>query len=77
MAERDHWTYRFKVGQRTVHTGITTDPDRRETDHKRRWPTGHLVIEGRAKTEEAARDWESTKHKTITPPRSPSRRISR
>ncbi len=73
MAERDHWTYRFKVGQKIVHTGITTDPDRREADHKRRWPSGHLVIEGSAKTEEGARDWEANKSKTITPPRRRSR----
>jgi hypothetical protein len=76
MAEHDYWTYRFKVGQKTVHTGITIDPDRREADHKRRWPSGHLVIEGYAKTEEGARDWQSTNHNTINPPRSPSRRRS-
>ncbi len=41
----------------------------REAEHKRQWPQGHMVIDGHAKTEQGARDWESTKTKTITPPR--------
>jgi predicted GIY-YIG superfamily endonuclease len=70
--KRDHWTYRFKLGNKTLHAGITMDPERREKEHQRRWgDKGRLVIEGRAKTEEGARKWEETKQKTITPQRKP------
>ncbi len=69
MKKRDTFTYDFKVGQQIVHSGFTKDLERRETQHKQRWPKGHIVKIGAAKTEEAAREWEETKHKTITPPR--------
>ncbi len=61
--------YDFKVGNKIVHSGITNDLDRREQEHKQRWPKGHIVQVGIATTEEAARKWEETKQKTITPPR--------
>lgn len=69
MKKRDTFTYDFKVGQKIVHSGITDDIERREMEHKERWPKGHIVKVGVAKTEEAALAWEKTKHKTITPPR--------
>jgi len=69
MAKRDTHKYGFKVGNKTVHSGITNDLDRREQEHKQRWPNGHIVKVGRATTEEAAREWEKTKQKTITPAR--------
>jgi len=68
-SERDIWTYDFLVGNKIVHSGFTNNPDRREAEHRLRWPTGHLRIDGAAKTEEGARAWEQSKHKTITPPR--------
>ena len=69
MSKRDHFKYDFKVGNKIVHSGITIDLDRREQEHQQRWPSGHIVQVGRATTEDAARDWEATKHKTITPKR--------
>ena len=66
---RDTYKYDFKVGNKIVHSGITNDLDRREQEHKQRWPSGHIVKVGKAATEEAARKWEETKQKTITPPR--------
>lgn len=66
MKKRDTFTYNFKVGQKIVHSGITNDLDRRETEHKQRWPD-HIVKVGAAKTEDAARSWEKTKQKTIKP----------
>lgn len=69
--KRDKYTYDFKVGNKIKHSGFTNDPDRRETEHQQRWPSGHLTIVGRIKTEEGAREWEQNKHKTITPPRKP------
>jgi predicted GIY-YIG superfamily endonuclease len=69
MAKRDTFKYHFKVGNKIVHSGITTDLERREEEHQQRWPKGHIVKVGRATTEEAAREWEETKQKTITPAR--------
>ncbi|MFH1477828.1 MAG: hypothetical protein ABIH24_10140 [Verrucomicrobiota bacterium] len=69
MKKRNTFTYDFKIAQKIVHSGITKDLDRREAQHQQRWPQGHIVKVGAAKTEDAARDWEETKHKTITPPR--------
>lgn len=69
MKKRDTYTYDFKVGSKIVHSGITDDLERREAEHKARWPEGHIVKVGAAKTEEAARTWEETKQKTITPRR--------
>jgi predicted GIY-YIG superfamily endonuclease len=70
MAEKRDWKkYDFKVGNKIVHSGITQDIERREVEHQRRWPNGHIKQVGIATTEEGARAWEETKQKTITPPR--------
>ena len=69
MTTRDTFTYDYKIGNKIVHSGITNDLDRRESEHKRRWPNGHIVKVGAAKTETGAREWEKTKQKTITPKR--------
>ena len=56
---RDHYTYLFKVGNKPLHGGITTDPDRREGEHQRNLdPKGHIFIVGNRKTEDGARQWE-------------------
>ena len=69
MSKRDTIKYDFKVGQKIVHSGITKDLDRREQEHQQRWPSGHIVKVGNMTTEEAAREWEQSKHKAITPER--------
>jgi predicted GIY-YIG superfamily endonuclease len=61
--------YDFKVAQKIVHSGITKDLERRETEHQQRWPSGHIVQVGRSTTKDAALAWEETKQKTITPER--------
>ena len=66
-APRDHYRYDFKRGGKTVHSGITKDPDRREQEHKKRFRGGNLSVVGPAVTEKTAREWEKTKRKTITP----------
>ena len=59
MAEpRPYRKYVFKVGNKIVHGGITTDLERREQEHKQRWPEGHIRQEGGPVTEESARQWE-------------------
>ena len=71
MADRNWRKYDFKVGNKIKHSGITSrDLEFRESEHQQRWPDGHIVQVGRATTEEAARGWEETKHKAITPKRS-------
>ena len=38
MSRKATFRYRFLVGSRVVHTGITTDLQRRQREHQRRWP---------------------------------------
>ena len=58
---RDTYKYQFKVGNKTVHGGITNDLERREQEHKQTWAKGHIVQVGRCTTEEGARNWEKDK----------------
>ena len=60
-----------KVKNKIVHSGITNDLERREQEHQARWSNGRIVQVGRKTTEDAARDWEETKQKTVTPRRKP------
>ena len=70
MSSRNWRKYDFKVGNKIKHSGITSrDLEIRESEHQQRWRNGHIVQVGRATTEEAAREWEETKRKTITPER--------
>ncbi len=69
MSSRNWYKYDFKVGNKIRHSGITRDLEQREEQHQQRWPSGHIVQVGRATTEEAARKWEETKKKAITPKR--------
>ena len=69
MGDRNWYKYDYVVGDKIRHSGITTDLARREQEHQQRWPGGHIVQVGNATTEEAAREWEETKKKTITPKR--------
>ena len=60
---RDTYKYHFKVGQKIVHSGKTEDLDRREQEHQKKWPNGHIKKVGHRTTEEAAREWEKTQKK--------------
>ncbi len=56
---RDTYKYHFKQGHRIVHTGITNDLERRETEHKKDFgDDGHIVKVGYATTKAAALEWE-------------------
>lgn len=55
---RNTYKYQLKVGNKIVHEGITDDLERREQEHKQKWPKGHIKQVGRQTTEEAAREWE-------------------
>lgn len=63
MRKRDTYKYDFKRVQRIVHSGITIDLERRESELEQKWPGGHIVQVGRRTTEEAAREWEKLKRK--------------
>ena len=58
---RKHYKYHYKIGNKIVHGGITDDLDRREEEHRIKWPKGHIKQVGRRTTEEAARNWEKDK----------------
>ncbi len=43
-----------------MHGGITNNLERRENEHKQKWPKGHILKVGNITTEEGARSWEKT-----------------
>ncbi len=59
--KRDSYKYQFKVGNKIVHGGITTDLKRRDIEHQQKWPKGHIKQVGHRTTEDAARKWEKDK----------------
>ena len=63
------YCYEYSVGLYVKHRGITTDPQRRQTEHQQRWPGGRLRVVWGPVTEVQARAWEATQTKTITPER--------
>ena len=64
MAKRDTHKYHLKRGNTTIRSGITNDPDRRETEHQQEYgPDVHIYKVGRATTRDAARDWEKQQRK--------------
>ena len=63
VAKRNTYKYHFKIGKKIVHSGITDDLDRREQEHKQKWPTGHIIQAGYKTTEEAAKIWEKRQKK--------------
>ena len=65
MAARNTYKYRFKVDGKVVHYGITSDLERREHEHRRRWPEGCIEKVGRATTREKAWNWEKQQTKRI------------
>jgi len=56
--QRDWYRYAFKVGSTLLRSGVTQDPARRETEHRKLWPRGRLVVIGAPITTRAAREWE-------------------
>ncbi len=51
--------YRIVRNRRTVHVGITRNPERREQEHKRRFGAGaYMMKEGYRHSLQAARQWE-------------------
>lgn len=49
--------YHFKLGNKVTHIGITTNLTRREYEHKRELPEGHIVKVGRRVGRESTLRW--------------------
>lgn len=63
VAKRDIYKYHFKIGNEIVHSGITNDLERREMEHKQKWPNRHIFQIGNKTTEEGATNWEEKQKK--------------
>ncbi len=67
---RNTYKYHFKTGSKIVHTGITSDLERREQEHKQNFgESGHIKQVGHATTRDAALKWESEQAKRGNPTR--------
>ena len=55
---RNTYKYQMKQGSKIVHRGITNDKERREQEHRQKWPGGRIVQVGRKTTRAAALKWE-------------------
>lgn len=56
---RNFTRYVVKIGNKTVHGGITERPlEERASEHKRNWPSSHVNKVGPKVTEKTAREWE-------------------
>lgn len=58
---RNAYKYHFKVGHKVVHSGITSDLERREQEHQQTYPKGHIKQVGHRVTRGTARKWEKEK----------------
>lgn len=68
---RSTYKYNFKKGKKTVHTGITNDLDRRESEHQSEpgQEKGHIEQVGYRTTRERALEWEREQAKKGQPTR--------
>lgn len=60
---RKYYKYHYRVNRRIVHSGITIDLERRESEHRNTYGGGGIRQVGRRTTEEAAREWEKKQKK--------------
>ncbi len=58
MLARNTYRYRLIVGDRTVYHGFTTDLQRREQEHRRRWPNARIEQIGEPTSHRDAWEWE-------------------
>lgn len=54
MRKRDTFNYELRVGRKVSHRGITNNPKRRESEHRRVRPGAKLTVVGMAKTRPGA-----------------------
>ena len=55
---RRTYCYEFVANERVVVYGFTTDLKRRETEHQRRWPDGHIKKVDGPMSHQEAWTWE-------------------
>lgn len=67
--DRIMYKYHFKLGNKIVHTDITTDIDYREAEHRSRegWKKGHIKQVGYRTTLQAAKQWKEEQRKQGKP----------
>lgn len=56
--KRIYTKYKAKVGNTTIHGGITNNLPRRLREHRYKWPGCHIVKVGRRVTKDSGLDWE-------------------
>ena len=67
---RDTYRYHFIQGNQIVYSGITTDLETREREHKQRFgEDGHIKQVGPATTRDAGLTWETRQTKLGNPTR--------
>ena len=54
---RNSFKYNFKIGNKIVRVGSTSNLVRRESERKRDFPQGHILQVGRRTTKGAAYKW--------------------
>ena len=54
---RDTYRYHYKVGNKIVHSGITSNPARREAEHQKAHPGGHIDRVTPRVTRKSAERW--------------------
>ena|SRR5437773_2885029 len=59
--------YHYHDGTGKRHCGITTNPQRRQSELQERWPGGRLYLAIGPVTEAEARAWEALQTETTTP----------
>ncbi len=58
--DRDTYKYHLKKGNKIVHTGITNDLNRRESEHKQNYGSNvHIKQVGNRTTRQGALNWEA------------------
>lgn len=54
---KNTYKYVLKVGEKVVHRGVTNDLERRQAEHRVRWPDGQVEPVGEKTTMEQALIW--------------------
>ena len=57
MSSRNTYRYQLKVGDRVVYFGFTTDLQRREQEHRGRWPNATIEPVGEPTSHREAWEW--------------------
>ncbi|SMN11607.1 hypothetical protein SPBRAN_1888 [uncultured Candidatus Thioglobus sp.] len=67
-SDRDTYKYHLKKGNKILHTGITNDLQRRESEHQQHYGNKvHIKQVGNRTTREAGYQWESEQRKDGKP----------